>query len=234
MIEEINLETYLYISKNEFKIFVFDKKKLKNLYKNELKIYDEFNFQDLKDLVKFLDENIYEIEKILGNFVKNITLIIERNENLSIDICLKKKNYDEFINKKNLENILIEAKDLFKTNFQEYTIMHMVINNYLINGKKHLSLIKDLRCDDLCLDINFTSISNELTYSLEKILEKYQIKISQYLNGSYIKSFFKENETELSEMIYKIRNGHNDNEVILISKNKENKGFFEKFFQLFS
>ena len=234
MIEEINLETYLYISKNEFKIFVFDKKKFKNLYKNELKIYDEFNFQDLKDLVKFLDENIYEIEKILGNFIKNITLIIERNENLSIDICLKKKNYDEFINKKNLENILVEAKDLFKTNFQEYTIMHIVINNYLVNGKKYLSIIKDLRCDDLCLDINFTSISNELTYSLEKILEKYQIKISKYLNGSYIKSFFKENETELSEMIYKIRNGHNDNEVILIPKSKENKGFFEKFFQLFS
>ena len=234
MIEEINFETYLYISKNEFKIFVFDKKEFKNLYKKELKINDELNFQDLKSLAKFLDENIYEIEKILGNFIKNITLIIEGDENLSIDICLKKKNYDEFINKKNLENILIEAKDLFKRNFQECTIMHMVINNYLINGKKHPSLTKDLRCDDLCLDINFTSISSELTYSLEKTLEKYQIKISQYLNGSYIKSFFKENETELSEMIYKIRNGHNDNEVILIPKSKENNGFFEKFFQLFS
>ena len=234
MIEEINFETYLYISKNEFKIFVFDKKEFKNLYKKELKINDELNFQDLKSLAKFLDENIYEIEKILGNFIKNITLIIEGDENLSIDICLKKKNYDEFINKKNLENILIEAKDLFKTNFQEYTLMHMVINSYLINGKKHLSPVKDLRCDDLYLEINFTSISSELTYSLEKILEKYQIKIDQYLNGNYIKSLFKKNDIELSEMIFKVRNGHNDNEVVLIPKNKEYKGFFERFFQLFS
>ena len=37
MIEDSDLETYLYISKNKFQIFVFDKKKLKNLYSEELK-----------------------------------------------------------------------------------------------------------------------------------------------------------------------------------------------------
>ena len=234
MIDKINFETYLYISKNKFEIFVFDKKEFKNLYKKELKIYDEFNFNNLKKLPQFLDENIYKIEKLVENFIQNIVIIIDRNEIFSVDVCLKKKNYDKFVNEKNLENTLIEAKDLFKDNYKEQIIMHMVINNYLIDNKKYLSLVKDLKCNDLCLDINFTSISSELAFSFEKILEKYQIKIIQYLNGNYIKSFFKDNDTELSEMIFKMRNGHNDNEVILIPKSKENKGFFEKFFQLFS
>jgi hypothetical protein len=35
-------------------------------------------------------------------------------------------------------------------------------------------------------------------------------------------------------MASKLKNGFNKNEVRLISKNIENKGFFEKFFQLFS
>jgi len=32
----------------------------------------------------------------------------------------------------------------------------------------------------------------------------------------------------------KLNNGFNKNEVKVISKNKENRGFFERFFQLFS
>ena len=50
----------------------------------------------------------------------------------------------------------------------------------------------------------------------------------------YIKSFLREDETELSVMANKLYNGLNKNEVKLISKTIENRGFFEKFFQLFS
>ena len=38
---------------------------------------------------------------------------------------------------------------------------------------------------------------------------------------------------EMSLMAHKLINGYNDNEVTLVQKNRENKGFFEKFFQLF-
>jgi hypothetical protein len=34
-------------------------------------------------------------------------------------------------------------------------------------------------------------------------------------------------------MANKLKNGLNKNEITLVSKNPENKGFFEKFFQLF-
>jgi len=35
-------------------------------------------------------------------------------------------------------------------------------------------------------------------------------------------------------MAYKLNNGLDKNEVQLVSKSIENRGFFEKFFQLFS
>ncbi len=69
MIEETDFETFLYISKNKYQIFVYDKNNLKNLYKKELKINEEI---DLNSLSKFLDENIYKIEKMVSNFIKNI------------------------------------------------------------------------------------------------------------------------------------------------------------------
>ena len=54
------------------------------------------------------------------------------------------------------------------------------------------------------------------------------------MSGSYIKSFFDKESMELFVMANKLNDGLNKNEVQLVSKNKENKGFFEKFFQLFS
>ena len=47
-------------------------------------------------------------------------------------------------------------------------------------------------------------------------------------------NFFKDEEIEYPLMIYKILSGINENEVQLVPKNKQKKGFFEKFFQLFS
>ena len=45
MIEDLDFETYLYISKDKFQIFVLNKKKLKNLYSQELKIDHQFDFK---------------------------------------------------------------------------------------------------------------------------------------------------------------------------------------------
>ena len=84
------------------------------------------------------------------------------------------------------------------------------------------------------LEVNFISISDRFTLTFDKLLEDHQIKISQYMSGSYIKSFFTEDLAELSVAANKLNNGLNQNEVVLISKHIENKGFFEKFFQLFS
>ena len=234
MIEETDFETYLNVAKNKLQIFLFDKKKSKNLYKNEVKIKNEFNFIDFNKLSRFLDDNIFKIEKLSGIFIKNIFLIIESDEIFYMDIGIKKKNYENKINQKYLENTLIELKDLFTENYQDQNIMHIVINNCLINGKNYSSFIGNLNGDYLCLEINFKSIPNDLIFEFDKILEKYQIKISQYLDGNYVKKFINENDTQLSEVGHKLRNGLNYNEVILVPKNTLNKGFFEKFFQLFS
>jgi hypothetical protein len=234
MIEEVEFETYLSIEKNKFQIYLFNKYSLKDLYKNELKINNETNSIDLDKLSEFIDNNIFKIEKLAGTFVKNIFLIIESEEFLYVDICIKKKNYDNFIDHKYLANTLTEIKDLFKENYKEKIITHMFVNNYLINEKSYSSFEEKLTGDHLCLEVRFISISDNFIFKFEKVLEKYQIKISQSLDGSYIKDFFREEDIELSEMTHKLKNGYNNNEVIFVPKNIENKGFFEKFFQLFS
>ena len=73
-----------------------------------------------------------------------------------------------------------------------------------------------------------------MSYQLDKALEKYQIQISEYLCGSYVKNYFHGETNEFPAKVYEIINGTNEHEVKLVPKNPQNKGFFEKFFQLFS
>ena len=234
MIEEENFETYLSISPKKFEIFLFDKKNLKILYKNMLKLENEIDFLNLENLSNFLDANIFKIEKLADNFIKNIVLIIESDKNSYVNICIKKKNYENLINYKNLEIALTETKDLFKENYQKQNIMHMIIENYSINGKNYSSFINDIKGDHLSLEVNFISIPSNFELILDKILEKYQIKIDKFLDGKYLIEQSKDNKFELPNIANKIINGYNQNEVILVPKNLKNKGFFENFFQLFS
>ena len=233
MNKEEELENYISISPNKFGIYLFDKKNLNNLYNKELIVDNNSDSLDFNTLEKFLDNNVFEIEKLSGKFIENAFFIFEDNKIFNLDMGIKKKNYNVSIKKEHFENSLIEAKDLFRENYPDQEIMHMIINKFFFNDKSYLSFEENLEGDHFALEIRFKSISNSIIYDLNKILEKYQIKIIKFIDGRYIKNFFAK-EMDLTEMSHRILNGYNSNEVIFIPKNPKKLAFFEKFFQLFS
>ena len=230
MIENSDFETFLYISKNKYQIFVYDRINLKNLYHKEIKSDDEI---ELNILSKFIDDNIYKIEKIIKNFIKNIILIIEDDKVLEIGLSIKVKNYEKQLDYKYIKNSLIEAKNTFNENYPDLVIMHMlIVENDM--SKKLLSNSEKINDNYLYLEVNFICISNSYTHILDKLLENHQIKIEEYMSGNYVKNFVGKDENTLPLVASKLNNGFNKNEVKIISKNRENIGFFERFFQLFS
>ena len=91
MSEDLDFETYLSISSSGFEIVCIDLKKVKKLYEQNFKIENENKYIDLDSLNKFLNNNIFKIEKLIGKFIKNISLIIESNEINNIRLGIKKK-----------------------------------------------------------------------------------------------------------------------------------------------
>ena len=230
MIDETDFETFLYISDNKYQIFVYDKNNSKNLYNEEIKNDNEI---ELNILSKFLDDNIYKIEKKIKNFIRSIILIIEDDKILEIGLSIKIKNYEKQLDYKYVKNGLIEAKNIFKENYSDLVIMHMlIVDNDM--SKKLLSDSKKINDNYLYLEVNFICISVSYTHILDKLLGNFQIKIEQYMSGNYVKNFLEEDENMIPVIANKLNNGFNKNEVKVISKNKENRGFFERFFQLFS
>ena len=234
MTKELDLDTYLIITNYKFVICLFNKQNFKSIYNQEFIFKNKIGAIDFNSLSQFLENNIFKIEKLTSKFINNIIVVINNEEIKDLNIGIKKKNYVENLNSKNLENIIAEAKDLFKETYQDQKIMHIIIHNYLINGKSYLQFQKNLQINDFGLEIKFISVSNKLSYQLEKVLEKYQIKISKYISVIYVENYFQGKRNEFPVMVYEIINGINENEVMLVPKNTTNRGFFEKFFQLFS
>ncbi len=234
MSEELELETFLSISPNILEIYLFDKKKSTNIYRNELKINNGSQTIDFTKLNEFLEDNIFQIEKLIGKFIKNIILIIESKKILTFEIGVKKKNFNKILNRKDVQPVVIEVKDYVKENHQGFRIIHIIIDKFIINDNLYSGAISDLNSDHLSLELKFILIPDQLTLEIENMLEKYQIKTDKYLNSNYIKKYFLNKEMSLSGMANQILSGCNENEVQVVPKSLKRKGFFEKFFQLFS
>jgi len=83
MIKDTDFEIFLYVTKDKYQIFVYDKNNSMNLYIDEIKNDDEI---ELNILSKFIDKNIYKIEKMIKKFIRNIILIIENDKVLEVSI----------------------------------------------------------------------------------------------------------------------------------------------------
>ena len=118
MNKENDLQNYLSISPNKFGIYLFDTKGLQNLYKEEITINYDKDFLDHDRLKKFLDDNIFKIEKLSGKFVENIILIFEDKKIFNLELGIKKKNYNALFTKEYLENLEHDEMQL-------HTMMHM-------------------------------------------------------------------------------------------------------------
>ena len=234
MNDVIDFETYLVISHKKFEIYLLEIKNFKNLYRHRFTYQTDLEKIDLNLLSEFLEKNIFRIEKLAGNFVKNINIIIEDNSILNFNLSVKKKNYSGNITNLFLEKTLSDINDLFKENYNQYRLMHMLINKYIIDGESYSFLRDKINSNEIFLEIKLISISNLIIFKIENILKKYQIQVNNYLDKAYIKNFYKDEKIDISHKAHKLLNGLNINEVRITSKSSQKQGFFEKFFQLFS
>lgn len=231
---DIDFETYLFISPDKIIISVKNKINFENIYEKENLIdieKDGFNYVKIDE---FLNENVFLIEKTLKKFVKKINLIIKSEVFFSVSISIKNKNNTELISQKKIDYLLNEAKSLCQETLQEKKIIHMIIENYLINNKNHKYLNLDKKYDFLSLDICFLCLSEDIIKNFVQILSKYQISIDQIINAEYVEKFSENEKIDIFTMANKIINGFNENEVKIVSQKYKKKGFFERFFDLFS
>ena len=225
-------KTFIFISLNKFIIISLNETNKIN-YKKETIFKDQNKKFDFDLFDKFLNENIFKIEKELGEFINVIHLIIENEEIFSVNLSIKNKINESTINTKIINNLLIEAKNYCEETLKKAEVIHMKIDQFFIDNEYYKVLPDKVRCKSLSLDISFICIPNNILNNFEKILNKFQISVYRTISYQYLHSFFKISTDNLELVAQKILNGFNEKEVILMKKKPKNFGFFEKFFNFF-
>ena len=234
MENDLNFEVFLFFSSEKIILSVNRKTDFKIIFKNEFFFENNSTQLNFNKLDSFLNDNIFKIEKILGNFVEKMNIIIETPDFFNLQISMKKHNHNENINSSIILYLIKSAKYQCEKTIQNMKIIHILIDNYLIDNNHFIELPPNQKCKNFSLDISFICLPSELVKDVEKTLKKFQISINQILSASYIDKYVSDTDINFFEMTSKIIDGHNKNEVKLVNKISKNKGFFEKFFNLFS
>ena len=226
-------KTFIFISSNKFLIISLNEAN-KIRYKKETIFKDQNKRFDLDLFNEFLNENIFKLEKELGEFIKVIYLIIENEEIFSVNLSIKNKIDETQINTKIINNLLIEAKNYCEETLKKAEVIHIKIDQFYVDNEYYKVLPDKVSCRNLSLDLSFICVPNNILNRLEKILNKFQISVYRTISYEYLHSFLKINSNNLEFVAQKILTGFNQNEVILMKKKTKNPGFFEKFFNFFN
>ena len=234
MENDLDFEVFLFFSPEKLILSVNRKTDFKLIFKDELFFENNSNYLNFDKLTFFLNENIFKVEKILGSFIEKINIIVETKDFLNLQISIKKYDYNENINSNVILYLIKSARSQCEKTIKNRKIIHILIDNYYIDDTHFAKLPLNQKCKNFSLDISFICLPDELIKQIVKTLKKFQISINRILSATYIDKFANDRDTNFFKMASKIIGGYNENEIKLINKTLKNKGFFEKFFDLFN
>ena len=94
MENDLNFEVFLFFSPKKIILSVNRKNDFKIIFKNEIFFENASTQLNFNKLESFLNENIFKVEKILGNFVEKMNIIIETTDFFNLQISMKKDNHN--------------------------------------------------------------------------------------------------------------------------------------------
>ena len=160
--------------------------------------------------------------------------MIDSPKMISVGISLFKKLDGSKLKEANIKFLVQEAKQQILKCYTNYNIAHIIINNYKIDGVDYSYLPNEMNCNNLCVEAKFICLKKDIILNLKKILSKYQISLNKILYFDYLNDLDVSDNKNIFVTAEKVLRGFNQNEILLINKSTQNKGFFEKFFDFFS
>ena len=200
-------------------------------YESYFNNYKELNFEKLE---KILEESILEIEKSTKEFVRDIYLIIETPQSKSLKLSVTRNNEGNKVIKEDAAYLVQDAKQqILKTN-QDLGILHIIVENYVLDNIQHKFLPLNQKCTKFSIDVEFICFPKNLLKNFEKLFLKQQIFINRFICLNYIKTLDHiDKEQNICEQGKSIVQGINKQEVVSIPRESKRKGFFEKLFHFF-
>ena len=214
-----NINAIIDLGSKNLKLGVFDKEK-KNIYSSEQTITDNTEISGLENVLNIL---IREAEKSLSTHIDNIVVMYDSSKYYSLDFSIKKE-FDHNTSIKKVYNSLIdEAHFLVSQNNFKDNIIHLVVNNIIIDENKKLTkIVEDIKIKSLIIEIKFICLNKILLDNIFNIFKNNNLKILNLYCSSYVKTVFYLKKFNIQDHLIFIDIGHKRSSSLIFNNNKFN------------
>ena len=177
-----NFEAVIDVGSKNLKLGIFNNYD-KSIYSSKQKINDS--------LEKSLNILIRDAEKYLSSHIDDVVVLYDSPKYYSLEISIKKV-FDINTSIKKIYNDLIqEAHFLISQNNFKDQIIHLIINNIIVDENKTLDKITDdIKVKSLILEIKFICLNKILIENITNKFKNNNLKISNLYCTSYVKIYF--------------------------------------------
>ncbi len=138
---------------------------------------------------KELEDLIKRTEKKISCLIEDVIILVDSSKLFSIDISLSRKldSKDSFF--KTFNTIALEAKHIINSHYNNFDIVHITYEKYIINEKIYYEYFReDKKIDNLKIDFKLICFPKNLISSIENIFNNINIKIIKFYSSSYVKT----------------------------------------------
>ena len=230
-----NANFYFGISDNKIYICFIDNKKNKLSNNVSFDIPDSLNNNlNFKIILSLLRENIRKLEKDLGLFVNSGNISIKSKSYQSILFSVKDIFDERELEKEVIIKLVRVAMQQLQKCEKNLTIMHVIINKYVIDDKVYNFFPNYKKFTKIILEIEFICLNKILIEKVKKLFNECKIDVKKIVSYDYAKKFLNNiKDDTLCLSAYEILNGANQSEVILTEDTPKKHSLFDKIFNFF-
>ena len=192
-----------------------------NINNHEEAFYSDSEFfTDGSNLDLKIQKIITSLEKDSNEYINSINLMLDSSKMLSVSISLTKKLDGSGLKQANIQFLVQEAKQQILKHYLSHSIVHIIINNYKIDGVDYSYLPNKIKCNSVTLDIFFICLPSDLILYFKNVFSKSNILVNQIICSSYAKSINYKDNLSLSGNSSFIDVGFNKTSIISYHNNK--------------
>lgn len=192
------------------------------------------NNLNFKIILNLLKENIRILEKKLDLFINNGNISIQSKSYQSILFSIKDIFDDIELDKEVIIKLIRGAMQQFNNCEKNLTILHVIINKYIVDNKVYNSFPDCKKFKKIILELEFVCLNKNLINKVKNLFNECKIDIKKIVSHDYAKKFLNNVEDDtLCFSAYKILSGANQSEVILTENTSKKQSLFNKIFNFF-
>ena len=188
---------------------------------------------NLTILTKFILEKVKDFEKDVGSFIEEVNVITDTKYN-KFSLSLKSKHSSNQIKETEIVRLISDAKQLVMRNNKNCHILHVLVDQYIIDGKKYFEFPENLNYKEFILDVSFITINSSTVKMLNRILKDCNIELKKIVSHQYSSRFADKKDPSPCNAGKKVIDGINPLEVKVHNLKAKTQGLFERMFNFLS